>query len=647
MAMFTYPWGLDFETASDAPVHIDVAYDPLDSILQLILRNRGVTAVRPREVTASAILDAPAASGWAWIHGRVMQRDAFIHPFGRPLAEGYEAAGIDLTDDVHSYRSQEQLALTLPVKSTPVLFAGALAMDRFLLDIEVQLDPDETTVEGLTLTFDVDGIEIAPGESVFLQPVLLTEGRDAQAMIEDYADRVAALAGARIPEQTPTGWCSWYSHGNQVTEAAVIANVEALQAAHWPINYIQVDDGFQSQTGDWLTPNDRFPSGMAALAARIGGAGFKPGIWLAPFLLHEDSAALRDNPKIALTDADGASFSIDTWLGRCAVLDCTHPAAEAWLRHVIGAVTETWGYQVLKLDALAYAAQPAHTVRYHAPGTTGVANLRRGLEIIREAAGETAFILGCTSLFGPAIGLVDGMRVGPDVSTEWNAGLAPSVRHAMRMTLQRGWMHGRWWVNDPDCLVVRDTGTSVDEAEARFLATSVALSGGMAVLGDDIPTLSPARRDITLSLLPPTSVAARAVSPGEGPVPSVWRADIGEGRSVLGVLNWSDAPAWIVRDEVLSAGETAYDLWNARIPGMGDVLLRPHEGLLWQVTGPGRGPRLVGDSASLTASGLTARQVSGQLELVNHLERTRHVAVEARGQVIQAELGPGEKRWFQ
>ena len=80
---------------------------------------------------------------------------------------------------------------------------------------------------------------------------------------------------------------------------------------------------------------------------------------------------------------------------------------------------------------------------------------------------------------------------------------------------------------------------------------------------------------------------------------------------------------------------------------MGDVLLRPHEGLLWQVTGPGRGPRLVGDSASLTASGLTARQVSGQLELVNHLERTRHVAVEARGQVIQAELGPGEKRWFQ
>ena len=45
-------------------------------------------------------------------------------------------------------------------------------------------------------------------------------------------------------------------------------------------------------------------------------------------------------------------------------------------------------------------------------GTTAPANVRRGLEIIREEAGDATFILGCTCHFGPAIGLVDGMRVG-------------------------------------------------------------------------------------------------------------------------------------------------------------------------------------------------------------------------------------------
>ncbi|MGE0572960.1 MAG: glycoside hydrolase family 36 protein [Dehalococcoidia bacterium] len=647
MAIFTHPWGLDFETASDVPLHIDVAFDPLDSILQVILRNRGDSPARPRLVTLTSALDAPAASGWAWVHGRLMQRDAFVHPFDRPFPEGYEAAGITRTAETVSYRSHEQLAITLPVKATPVLFIGSLAMDRFQLDIEIQLDEEAIAVEEVSLSFDIDGVEIPPGESLFLQPVLLAEGRDAQSMIEDYAERVAAVAGARVPEKPPTGWCSWYIYGDKVNETNILANVEALGNARLPVDYIQVDDGFQSCTGDWLTPNERFPSGMDRLAARISEAGYRPGLWLAPFLLHQDSAALRENSGVVLKTSAGETLFVETWLGRCAVLDCTNPAAEAWLRHVISTVTATWGYSFLKLDALSYAAQPASAVRYHGPGTTASANLRRGLEIIREAAGESVFLLGCTCPFGPAVGLVDAMRVGPDVKPIWADGANPSVRHAMRMTLQRGWMHGRWWANDPDCLLVRDANTSLEEPEVRFLATAVALGGGIVSLSDDIPALPDSRRDLATVLLPPTGQAARAVHPGDGPVPSAWRVDLGDGRALLGVLNWGDTATWMVRDEVLAAGESAYDVWNARVPGMGDVLLRPHEGLLWQVTGPGRGPRLVGDSASLTARGLAVRQVSGQLELVNMLERSRRIAVEVRGQVVEVELAPGEKRRFQ
>ena len=107
---------------------------------------------------------------------------------------------------------------------------------------------------------------------------------------------------------------------------------------------------------------------------------------------------------MALKSRDGEILFVQTWLGRCAVLDCTHPAGEEWLRQVFGTVARDWGYEYLKLDALSFAARPASQVRYHAPGTTAPMNLRRGLEIIRDAVGPDVFILGCTCHFGPRSG---------------------------------------------------------------------------------------------------------------------------------------------------------------------------------------------------------------------------------------------------
>jgi alpha-galactosidase len=338
---------------------------------------------------------------------------------------------------------------------------------------------------------------------------------------------------------------------------------------------------------------------------------------------------------------------VETWLGRSAVLDCTHPDTEAWLRNTVRTVVRDWGYEYLKLDACSFAAVDSRVAAYHVPATTAPMNLRRGFEIIREEAGAETFILGCTCHFAPVIGLVDAMRVGPDVKETWANGPHPSVKHAMRMTLQRNWMHMRWWANDPDCLIVRETDTDLNEAETHFLATAIALSGGMVVASDDLPKVSESRREMALALFPPPGVAGRPMDPADGPVPRVWRANLGDGRSLLGFLNWSDESAWIPWAELLNPGEVAFDTWNARMLPMGDVFLRPHEGTLWQVSAPGKTPRVVGDSASLTRKDLFERQVSGRVQVRNDGARTRRVAVEHRGQFDVIELAPGEMQWFE
>ena len=641
------PWGLELEAAIEpAGLAVEMRWD--GARLQTTVVNASGGTIAAEEVRLSASPDWTSVSGWAWLHGRLMQRDALVRTFAEPLPEGYEGlAWRDRGDDEgRLYISNEVLALYLPFKANSALVIGSVRPGAVFFDIEISLDDDESTLEALDLVFDLDGIVLAPGERLDLPPILISEGRDAVALMEHFADETAVEMQARVPGHVPTGWCSWYYFYGSVSEADILSNIETMRATNHPAEYVQIDDGFQSFTGDWLTPNAKFPSGMAALATRIGDAGYKPGLWLAPFLLHEDSATLRDHPEMALKTRAGVTLFVDTWLGRCAVLDCTHPQSEVWLREVVAKVTREWGYVYLKLDALAFAAQPPREVAYHRAGTTAPANLRRGLEIIREAAGDQTFILGCTCHFGPAIGLVDAMRVGPDVKETWEAGPHPSVRHAMRMTLQRNWMHGRWWVNDPDCLMVREANTQLNEAEVRFLATAIAASGGMVVASDDLPWLSPARREMALALFPPAGIAARPVEPGDGPVPMAWRADLGSGRALVALLNWNDEPRWVGHDVYLAPGEIAFDLWNQRLLGLGDILLQPHEGILWQVTGRGATPRVVGDSASLTYQGLFQRPVSGRIQVGNDLDRPRVLAIEARGQVFEVDLAGGEKRWF-
>ena len=639
------PWELDFSSETDG-LEVSCRYDAPRARLLVSVRNAGAEPVRPGEVRIESELGMPASEGWAWIHGRYMQTDALVRRFGGPADDGYDGRYVVAGDETRTYTSREVVVLTLPSELTPSLVVGCVQPGRFFFDIEIELDEEEEYVDLLTLVFDLDGLEIAPGETVGLPSVLLVDGRDPQALIERYADETGREMDARVSDHVPTGWCSWYYFYNRVSEADIVTNLAEMVAEKHPAEYVQIDDGYQSKTGDWLTPNEKFPSGMKALADRIREAGYKPGLWLAPFVMHQDSEVLRAHPEMALKAQDGETLFVETWLGRSAVLDCTHPAAEAWLRDVFQTAVGGWGYEYLKLDALSYAARPASQVRYHSPGTTAPANLRRGLEIIREAAGPETFILGCTCHFGPAIGLVDAMRVGPDVKDLWADGPNPSVKHAIRLALQRNWMHNRWWVNDPDCLLVRDTDTALNAAETRFLATGIALSGGMVVASDDLPTLPDDRRALAMALFPPPGIAARPLDAGDGPAPHTWRVEIGEGRSLIGILNWEDAPRWAVVSELLRPGEIAFDVWNGKVLGKGDVLLAPHEGALWQVTGPAATPRVVGDTGHINYARLYQRPVSGRIQVRNDDSRPRTISVEARGQVIEVDLPPGIARWF-
>lgn len=370
-------------------------------------------------------------------------------------------------------------------------------------------DPTGGRLAELSATCRFDGITVAPGTTVATEDLLVADGPDAVDLLEGWAATLGSAQDARVPTRPPHGWCSWYYHYSKVTETDVQRAVGWADtvAADVPLGYVMVDDGHQAAIGDWLTTNAKFPSGMAALARSIAATGRDAGIWIAPFIVDPTSDVARAHPDWALHDESGSPVTAlwhPVWNKRHGqwALDCTRPEVQAHLEDVARTLRHDWGYRVLKLDFCFAAALPG---RRHDASTTRAQALRAGLDAIRRGAGDDAVIIGCGLPLGPAVGVVDGMRIGTDVAPTWGGKLSRwatsdqgglSTRIAMRNTLTRAFLHGHLWANDPDCVMVRTDRTRLTDAEVRFLVAAVALTDGMIVSSDQLDIVPPERLDL-------------------------------------------------------------------------------------------------------------------------------------------------------
>ncbi len=356
-------------------------------------------------------------TAWTALHPLPVQRPAIFHP---------------LQVDAEYVREKNPHGAwvgAVEFEDGNVLLLGALATDA-----RVFLEQDQ--LSGRSEAGDIEWF-IAVGQE--------------NVVFEDYANQLGNRFGKIQKDGAPRIWCSWYSLYTMIDEEILFKTFDEL--GDLPFDVLQVDDGWQISIGDWDV-NKKFPSGMNALAEKIKSTGRRAGLWLAPLIAVKSSRLFKEHKDWFLRNEHGRFVSAGfNWGEPLYALDTTHPDVISWLVALMKQVRR-WGFDYLKLDFLYAGALRGK--RYK--DMPREAAYRESLKVMREAMGADAFFLTCGTPILPAIGLCDAIRIGPDVSHDWekyrDATLlynftTPGTKNAIRTVVHRLWLKSLLHI-DPD-----------------------------------------------------------------------------------------------------------------------------------------------------------------------------------------------------
>ncbi|MDY6866783.1 MAG: glycoside hydrolase family 36 protein [Chloroflexota bacterium] len=434
------------------------------------------------------------------------------------------------------------------------LLAGFLSQIKQFGSLEAAFNPQPA----LKVWANGDNVLLPAGEAAHTDWLALSFIHlDAPEPMSAYLESVAEHNEVQSNSPVPVGWCSWYHYYQDISEEIIQSNLEAVVQLkpECPLPLLQIDDGFETYPGDWFDFTPEFPHGLSPIAQQVKDAGLTPGIWLAPFIVHPKANLVKDHPDWLLRDEEGKPVSAGfVWNAFTYALDLTHPDALDYTCDVIRTAVEDWGFDFLKLDFL-YAA--ALEGVYQDPTQTRAQVLRRGFEALRQAAGPDVTLLACGCPLGSALGLFDAMRISADVNGYWEPHFPPvsfllkkephmpAARNALQNILTRAPLHRHWWINDPDCLLVRPD-TDLTLPEVQTLTSAIGLTGGSILLSDDLPALPRERLKLAQILLPAIDRRARVLDWFDSFTPARLRVDLNGTCGpwhLLAWFNWKDQPA--------------------------------------------------------------------------------------------------------
>ena len=488
-------------------LRVTVTPDAAGGLILYALASGELTLVLGRDA-GGLTLNATFSGAATAPHWLLPLAGAKVEGADRLFRQGYGMGGptlfapLPLKERAESYAV---VAFLAPGEAT--LAASAREFRRFALRAVMYPDQGETQPGSLEIGFATERIPLH-GQALALPTLHFAAGADPWSVLQGVAKDIGRAMQARTHQPTFWHWCSWYYLYQHLSEQLLDEYLTGFAKVQPPLGFqtVQIDAGYCPANGDWLDAGWRWPSGLEPAFRRIAAAGYRPGVWVGPFMVGSRSRLFREHPEWMLRDNAGNLVTPWRHYGEYRVwgyhdeetylLDSSHPNAFAYLRHVFRTF-RSWGVTYFKTDFIYWGLHDSTTVRRHTPGRTGVEYLREVLEMIRTEIGEDSYWLGCIAPYPPFLGLADAMRIAGDVSDNWGAS-----QNVIQETVGDQYFNNVWWQNDPDAILVRDFHLSMNEREMTAFALWQAIMGGVVNTSDPVHQISADRLQLLRFLRP-------------------------------------------------------------------------------------------------------------------------------------------------
>ncbi len=253
--------------------------------------------------------------------------------------------------------------------------------------IAIQDDTARTLKPGRRLSTSTTFLTALPGDHF----VPLQRYRDYMSDIGQRAPKVPASAFEPI-------WCAWGYERDFTVEQVTGTLPKAHEVG---LRWVVLDDGWQTNEGDWDINTTKFPRGeadMRAFTKEIRDAGLRPRLWWAPLAADPDSNLIRDRSDMLLLDRDGNKQDV-TWWDAYTLCPAYQPTVDYFVEQAKKFIGD-WGYEGLKIDgqhlnSVAPCYNPKHRHARPEESTEGVARFWKAIHEAAHAANPDALVELC------------------------------------------------------------------------------------------------------------------------------------------------------------------------------------------------------------------------------------------------------------
>jgi len=244
----------------------------------------------------------------------------------------------------------------------------------------------------LAMTANVKQTLKAGDELVLPQAFVATHSGDYFPVLDAYR-RIMAVRGIASPQPPKAAydavWCAW-GYERDCTLQLIVDTLPKVRelGLRWAV----IDDGWQTNVGDWKVSTARYPGGeadMRNLVNTIRSQGLEARLWWAPLAVAPGADLLHDHTDMLLLNKEGAVQDVSWWN---SFYLC--PGYQPTVDYMVGLVRKfigEWGYAGLKIDGqhlngVAPCYNPAHK---HARPEESVEKLQDFFQAVYAAALES------------------------------------------------------------------------------------------------------------------------------------------------------------------------------------------------------------------------------------------------------------------